>query len=201
MAASHIKTYFNAFRRTYTNSLDVNSIASYDSTNSKVRLNFAIFTPRTELAKLAMRLSYAKLIPNELQSTANALISRLDTSNIEYSRAESEYSIHRLRVESAHIVPPPASTGPAPSVIATSSMGLKGGDQILQFASLQASKGLSAITRAHPISIIPGIGRVPEASTLGLHYEIPEKPKDAIVDALLANSIRSFQIHLQYDQS
>ncbi|KAG6905545.1 hypothetical protein DXG01_002080 [Tephrocybe rancida] len=35
-----------------------------------------------------------------------------------------------------------------------------------------------SITRAHPISTVPGIGKLPEASALGLHYETPSKTKD-----------------------
>ncbi|KAG6913907.1 hypothetical protein DXG01_003617 [Tephrocybe rancida] len=178
MALNRIKTYFNAIQRTYTNLLDVESVASFDSTNSDIRSNFAIFTPQTELAKLATCPSYAKLVPENLQGTADALVERLHASNIGYPQVDSDYSNHHPQVSSVRSALPPMTLDPSPLETAADGVGSRSGEHVLRFALPQLPKGLSAITHAHPISNIPGIGKLPEASALGLHYETPSKVKE-----------------------
>ncbi|KAG6914427.1 hypothetical protein DXG01_000399, partial [Tephrocybe rancida] len=110
LASNHMKTYFNAICCTYLNTLDMESVASFDSTNSNV-----ILTP--------------------IQITVP--------------------TIRMLRL-------------PDPSRLL----------QHWALSLLNLLLGLSAITRTHPISTIPGIGKLPEASALGLQYETPLKVKD-----------------------
>ncbi|KAG6914044.1 hypothetical protein DXG01_002783 [Tephrocybe rancida] len=162
MAVRHIKTYLNSFKKMYTGviyekrkGIDPHELAH------QARIVSFLHQPHT----------------GRLQPTADSLLQHLHEGRTLEPPLGPEFKMHRPEVQS---IKPKGSvtssaaqpSGPAKSNATTSIAESKAPEKNLRFASPPPSvtipPGISSLlSQQHPISVVPGIGRMLDASSHG----------------------------------
>ncbi|KAG6914376.1 hypothetical protein DXG01_000712 [Tephrocybe rancida] len=168
VAVKHIQRLLNSIRTLFMDSLEVDSVSSYDSSLPHIQNTFGNDSPRVEALRLAARPEYAR----EMTGSLNEAREEMVLSNYPLNnppRTPSEYSEHCVRTLRVKPATPPQSTTTdrIPGVIPIQLKASEGrsGEKNLRFVSptnAQKPPVLSSLTKRHPISALPGVGKVIE---------------------------------------